>query len=75
MDSALDRRSGAGSSSYFAGVPLGRWYPELADSMLVTVTEKRSRDEIDVARSPPRTGRIVKCGRRGACHRRTIACN
>ena len=30
-----------------AGVPLGRWYPELADCFLVTVTEKRSRDEID----------------------------
>jgi glycine dehydrogenase subunit 1 len=35
------------AAGYFAGVPLGRWYPELADSMLVTVTEKRSRAEID----------------------------
>ncbi|MGE0533487.1 MAG: aminomethyl-transferring glycine dehydrogenase subunit GcvPA [Pirellulales bacterium] len=30
-----------------AGVPLGRWYPELADCFLVTVTEKRVRSEID----------------------------
>ncbi|MBX9787960.1 MAG: aminomethyl-transferring glycine dehydrogenase subunit GcvPA [Pirellulales bacterium] len=30
-----------------AGVPLGRWYPELADCFLVTVTEKRTRGEID----------------------------
>ena len=27
---------------YFAGVPLGQWYPELADSLLVCVTEKRT---------------------------------
>ncbi len=31
----------------FAGVPLGRWYPELADCFLVAVTEKRSRQDID----------------------------
>ncbi len=37
---ALDR-------GYFAGVPLGQWYPELADSFLVCVTEKRTRAEID----------------------------
>jgi glycine dehydrogenase subunit 1 len=37
---ALDR-------GYFAGVPLGQWYPELADCLLVCVTEKRSREEID----------------------------
>lgn len=37
---ALDR-------GYFAGVPLGRWYPELSDSLLVCVTEKRTRQEID----------------------------
>jgi len=30
-----------------AGVPLGRWYPELADCLLVAVTEKRTKDEID----------------------------
>ena len=31
----------------FAGVPLGRWYPELADCMLVAATEKRTLAEID----------------------------
>ena len=30
-----------------AGVPLGRWYPELADGLLVAVTEQRTRDQID----------------------------
>ncbi len=37
---ALDR-------GYFAGIPLGRWYPDLADCFLVCVTEKRTRAEID----------------------------
>jgi glycine dehydrogenase subunit 1 len=32
---------------YFAGIDLGRWYPELADSFLVCVTEKRTKSEID----------------------------
>ena len=31
----------------FAGVPLGRWYPQLADCLLVAVTEKRTKEEID----------------------------
>jgi glycine dehydrogenase subunit 1 len=31
----------------FAGVPLGQWYPQLDDCMLVAVTEKRTREEID----------------------------
>ncbi|MFO0901501.1 MAG: aminomethyl-transferring glycine dehydrogenase subunit GcvPA [Pirellulales bacterium] len=30
-----------------AGVPLGRWHPELADCFLTAVTEKRTRAEID----------------------------
>jgi glycine cleavage system P protein (glycine dehydrogenase) subunit 1 len=34
-------------SGYFAGVPLERWYPDLADCILVCVTEKRTRVEID----------------------------
>jgi glycine dehydrogenase subunit 1 len=34
-------------AGYFAGIPLGHWYPELADCLLVTVTEKRTRDEMD----------------------------
>lgn len=37
----------AGDAGFFAGVPLGRWYPELADCFLVAVTEKRTRQEID----------------------------
>jgi glycine dehydrogenase subunit 1 len=32
---------------FFAGVPLGRWYPQLSDCLLVCVTEKRTREEID----------------------------
>jgi glycine dehydrogenase subunit 1 len=31
-----------------AGVPLGRWYPDLDDCFLVAVTEKRSKSEIDL---------------------------
>jgi glycine dehydrogenase subunit 1 len=30
-----------------AGVPLGRWYPDLADCLLVAVTERRTKEEID----------------------------
>jgi glycine dehydrogenase subunit 1 len=30
-----------------AGVPLSRWYPELSDCLLVAVTEKRTKAEID----------------------------
>ena len=37
----------AGEAGFFAGVPLGRWYPELADCFLVAVTEKRTKTEID----------------------------
>ncbi len=37
----------AAEAGYFAGVPLGRWYPELDDCFLVTVTEKRTKEEID----------------------------
>jgi glycine dehydrogenase subunit 1 len=40
----LARAAGAG---YLAGLPLGRWYPALADCMSVAVTEKRTRAEID----------------------------
>jgi glycine dehydrogenase subunit 1 len=32
---------------YLAGLPLGRWYPHLADSITAAVTEKRTKDEID----------------------------
>ena len=37
----------ATQSGFLAGVPLARWYPKLADSFLVTVTENRTRAEID----------------------------
>ncbi|TWT42483.1 aminomethyl-transferring glycine dehydrogenase subunit GcvPA [Botrimarina hoheduenensis] len=32
---------------FLAGIPLGRWYPELADCVLISVTEKRTREELD----------------------------
>jgi glycine dehydrogenase subunit 1 len=32
---------------YHAGLPLGRWYPELRDCVSVAVTEKRTKAEID----------------------------
>ncbi|HVX60922.1 MAG TPA: aminomethyl-transferring glycine dehydrogenase subunit GcvPA [Pirellulales bacterium] len=37
----------AEQAGFFAGIALGRWYPELADCFLVTVTEKRTKAEID----------------------------
>jgi glycine dehydrogenase subunit 1 len=36
-----------GRLGYHGGIDLGRWYPDLADCILVAVTEKRSKDEID----------------------------
>jgi glycine dehydrogenase subunit 1 len=44
VDQLLDN---AGRAGFFAGVPLGRWYPDLVDCFLVTVTEKRTKEEID----------------------------
>ena len=35
------------ANQMFAGIPLGKWYPDLADCFLVAVTEKRTREEID----------------------------
>jgi glycine dehydrogenase subunit 1 len=37
----------AAKQNIFAGVALGKWYPELADCLLVAVTEKRTKAEID----------------------------
>ncbi len=37
----------ARSRGILAGVPMGSWYPELSDCLLVAVTEKRTRTEID----------------------------
>lgn len=36
----------AADAGVLAGVPLAPWYPELADCLLVAVTEKRTGDEI-----------------------------
>jgi glycine dehydrogenase subunit 1 len=35
------------SAGYFAGLHAGRWYPNLDDTIIVAVTEKRTRAEID----------------------------
>jgi glycine dehydrogenase subunit 1 len=40
---------------YQAGLPLGRWYPELGDCFSVAVTEKRTRAEIDGLAAAVRT--------------------
>jgi glycine dehydrogenase subunit 1 len=42
-----ERLASAYDAGFFAGVPLATWYPELADCFLVTVTEKRTKEEID----------------------------
>jgi glycine dehydrogenase subunit 1 len=39
--------SDALDAGFLAGVPLGKWYPELDDCFLIAVTEKRTRHEID----------------------------
>jgi glycine dehydrogenase subunit 1 len=39
--------SNALAAGFLAGVPLGAWYPELRDCMLIAVTEKRTKHEID----------------------------
>ncbi|MGO9107917.1 MAG: aminomethyl-transferring glycine dehydrogenase subunit GcvPA [Thermoguttaceae bacterium] len=44
VDELLAKAQAAG---VFAGLPLGRWYPELKDCLLVAVTEKRTKAEID----------------------------
>jgi glycine dehydrogenase subunit 1 len=44
VDELLESATAAG---VHAGIPLGAWYPELADCFLVCVTEKRTRREID----------------------------
>jgi glycine dehydrogenase subunit 1 len=37
----------AADAGYLAGVPLGRWYKEFDDCLLVAVTEKRTKEEVD----------------------------
>jgi glycine dehydrogenase subunit 1 len=34
-------------AGYLAGLPLGRWYPELSDCLLIAVTERRTKQELD----------------------------
>lgn len=34
-------------AGYHAGLPLGRWYPDLKNCLSIAVTEKRTRQEID----------------------------
>ena len=47
-DGQVERRlEQARQQGIFAGVPLARWYPEMADCLLVAVTEKRTKGEID----------------------------
>ena len=36
---------------YYAGIDLGRFFPDMKDHLLVAVTEKRTREEIDGARA------------------------
>ena len=50
---ARSRHAGAGGAArpgarrgFLAGPALGRWYPDLANSVLVAVTEKRTHDDI-----------------------------
>jgi glycine dehydrogenase subunit 1 len=42
-----ERLEAARRQGVFAGVPLGKWYPDLANCLLVAVTEKRTKAEID----------------------------
>ena len=37
----------AAKAGYLAGIPLGVWYPDLADCLLVCVTEKRTKAQLD----------------------------
>ncbi len=36
-----------GRLGYHGGIDLGRWFPDMADSILIAVTEKRTKAEID----------------------------
>jgi glycine dehydrogenase subunit 1 len=42
-----DLLAAANDRGILAGVPLAQWYPDLADCFLVTLTEKRTKAEID----------------------------
>jgi glycine dehydrogenase subunit 1 len=50
-----------GEEGHHGGIDLGRWYPRLADCILIAVTEKRSRAEIDgLAAAYERAGSILE---------------
>jgi glycine dehydrogenase subunit 1 len=36
-----------GRLGYHGGIALGRWYPQMKEAILIAVTEKRSKGEID----------------------------
>jgi glycine dehydrogenase subunit 1 len=44
IEELIDKALAAG---FHAGVPLGQWYPDLKDCVLIAVTEKRTKQEID----------------------------
>lgn len=46
----------AAKEGYLAGIPLGSWYPNLADCMLVCVTEKRTKAQMDALVEVLQTG-------------------
>ncbi len=46
-DAVSEVLAAASDANILAGVPLGTWYPELADCFLVAVTEQRTRRQID----------------------------
>jgi len=46
-DEVADLLEGAGHEGFFAGLPLGRWYPQHGDAFLVAVTEKRTEEEME----------------------------
>jgi glycine dehydrogenase subunit 1 len=68
------------NAGYLAGIPLGRWYPGLDDCILVAVTEKRTKEEIDgfvrtltsasaaTAKSTPKALHAKTQNRRAAMH-------
>ncbi|MDR3634186.1 MAG: aminomethyl-transferring glycine dehydrogenase subunit GcvPA [Isosphaeraceae bacterium] len=52
-----------GRQGYHGGIALGRWFPDMADCSLVTVTEKRTREEIDgLASAYSLAGKAIAAG-------------
>ncbi len=47
QDDVAGLLSAGRAGGFQAGLPLGRWYPQLSDCLLIAVTEKRTRDEMD----------------------------